>query len=63
MNIATRRSVFRWIHIIFSIPILGYIFSPAGGPLKLDLGLSGHPPTKVTLFYYKFRLSFRGLFR
>ena len=28
MNIATQRSIFRWIHIIFSIPILGYIYSP-----------------------------------
>jgi hypothetical protein len=25
---ATQRSIFRWIHIIFSIPILGYIYSP-----------------------------------
>ena len=23
-----QRTVFRWIHIIFSIPILGYIYSP-----------------------------------
>lgn len=22
------RTVFRWIHIIFSIPIIGYIYSP-----------------------------------
>jgi hypothetical protein len=22
------RSIFRWMHIIFSIPILGYIYSP-----------------------------------
>ena len=28
MNSATQRSIFRWIHIIFSIPILGYIYSP-----------------------------------
>jgi hypothetical protein len=28
MKEATRRSIFRWIHIIFSIPILGYIYSP-----------------------------------
>ena len=28
MNTATQRSIFRWIHIIFSIPILGYIYSP-----------------------------------
>ena len=25
---ATTRSVFRWIHLVFSIPILGYIYSP-----------------------------------
>lgn len=24
----TQRLVFRWIHIIFGIPILGYIYSP-----------------------------------
>ncbi len=28
MNQGTKRSIFRWIHIIFSIPILGYIYSP-----------------------------------
>jgi thiosulfate reductase cytochrome b subunit len=30
-NISNRglgRSIFRWIHIIFAIPILGYIYSP-----------------------------------
>ena len=25
---ASQRSIFRWIHIIFSIPIIGYIYSP-----------------------------------
>ncbi len=25
---ATKRSIFRWIHIVFAIPILGYIYSP-----------------------------------
>ena len=25
---ATQRTIFRWIHIVFSIPILGYIYSP-----------------------------------
>jgi len=24
----TKRSIFRWIHIIVAIPILGYIYSP-----------------------------------
>jgi hypothetical protein len=28
MNQSTQRAIFRWIHIIFSIPILGYIYSP-----------------------------------
>ena len=25
---ATQRTIFRWIHLVFSIPILGYIYSP-----------------------------------
>jgi hypothetical protein len=25
---ATKRSIFRWIHIVFAVPILGYIYSP-----------------------------------
>ena len=29
MNQATKRSMLRWIHIVFTIPILGYIYSPA----------------------------------
>jgi hypothetical protein len=28
MKEATKRLIFRWIHIVFSIPILGYIYSP-----------------------------------
>jgi hypothetical protein len=28
MKEATKRSIFRWIHIFFAIPILGYIYSP-----------------------------------
>jgi len=28
MKDATQRSIFRWIHIIVSILILGYIYSP-----------------------------------
>lgn len=28
MTEATKRSVFRWIHIVFAIPIIGYIYSP-----------------------------------
>lgn len=28
MNQGALRTVFRWIHIVFSIPIIGYIYSP-----------------------------------
>ena len=28
MKEATKRSIFRWIHIVFSVPIIGYIYSP-----------------------------------
>jgi len=28
MKDVTQRSIVRWIHLVFSIPILGYIYSP-----------------------------------
>jgi hypothetical protein len=28
MNQATILTIFRWIHIVFAIPIIGYIYSP-----------------------------------
>jgi len=28
MTKATKRSIFRWIHIVFAIPIIGYTYSP-----------------------------------
>ena len=28
MTDATKRSLFRWIHLVFAIPIIGYIYSP-----------------------------------
>jgi hypothetical protein len=28
MSDATKRSIVRWIHIFFAIPIIGYIYSP-----------------------------------
>ena len=28
MRETTKRSIFRWIHIVFGIPIIGYIYSP-----------------------------------
>jgi hypothetical protein len=33
MKEATKRSIFRWIHMIFGIPIIGYIYdSPSDTP-------------------------------
>jgi hypothetical protein len=33
MKEATKRRIFRWIHIIFGIPIIGYIYdSPSNTP-------------------------------
>jgi hypothetical protein len=29
MNQATKRSILRWIHLVVTIPILGYIYGPA----------------------------------
>jgi len=28
MRETTKRAIFRWIHIVFAIPIIGYIYSP-----------------------------------
>jgi hypothetical protein len=28
MNPSTQRLIFRWIHLVFAIPIIGYIYSP-----------------------------------
>jgi len=28
MNSNTKRSILRWTHIVFSIPIIGYVYSP-----------------------------------
>jgi hypothetical protein len=29
MKQSTKRSILRWIHIVFTIPILGYVYGPA----------------------------------
>lgn len=28
MTQSTKRSIIRWIHLVFAIPIIGYIYSP-----------------------------------
>ena len=28
MNSATKRSILRWVHLVFAIPIIGYVYSP-----------------------------------
>ncbi|MBV8572815.1 MAG: hypothetical protein JO319_19505 [Acidobacteriaceae bacterium] len=30
MHLPRSRTIFRWIHILFAIPIIGYIYSPFG---------------------------------
>jgi uncharacterized membrane protein len=40
MTEAIKRSIVQWIHIVFRIPILGYIYSPFNKiltPRQLDL--------------------------
>jgi len=29
MNQSTKRSILRWIHLVFTIPMLGYVYGPA----------------------------------
>jgi thiosulfate reductase cytochrome b subunit len=31
MKAATERKIIRWLHIVLSIPILGYIYGPVAG--------------------------------
>lgn len=28
MNAATKRAILRWVHLVLTIPVLGYIYSP-----------------------------------
>jgi len=44
MKEAAKRSIFRWIHIVFAIPITGYIYSP------LEVLPSYAPPTRFVFF-------------
>lgn len=34
MTAATKRSILRWIHIIFALPLLGYIYGPPAETLQ-----------------------------
>ena len=44
MQAATQRLIFRWIHIICSIPIIGYIYSP------FEVLPDYAPPTRFVFF-------------
>ncbi len=44
MQEATRRSIVRWIHIVCSIPIIGYIYSP------FEVLPDYAPPTRLVFF-------------
>ncbi|MDF3058701.1 MAG: hypothetical protein K0R17_2916 [Rariglobus sp.] len=43
MNTGTQRIIFRWIHILFGLPIIGYIYGP---------------PEEVAQYAYMFRYVF-----
>ena len=34
MQDITKRSILRWIHILFALPLLGYIYGPPGETLQ-----------------------------
>jgi hypothetical protein len=36
MKNATKRAILRWIHLIFTIPVLGYIYQPASQVEQYD---------------------------
>jgi hypothetical protein len=44
MQEATKRSIVRWIHIVCSIPIIGYIYSP------FEVLPDYAPPTRFVFF-------------
>ena len=65
MNQGTIRLIFRWIHIVFSIPILGYIYSPFDQIPNYApfLGLSSFPYLSSLDFGCGKATSFDDLFR
>ena len=65
MNI-NQRLIFRWIHIIFSIPILGYIYSPfrkTSQTMRPQPGLSSFLPWSLRDCGCGKAISFEDLFR
>jgi thiosulfate reductase cytochrome b subunit len=34
MNQGTKRSILRWIHLLFALPLLGYIYGPPSETLQ-----------------------------
>ena len=60
MKHSTKRSILRWIHILFGLPLAGYIYGPPSEPLQYlpffryvytpveEIGLS--PSTQNTAF-------------
>lgn len=44
MKDVTKRSILRWIHVVFAIPIFGYIYSPFEK-------LPGYAPPTLYIFF------------
>jgi len=65
MKDATKRSIVRWIQIVFAIPILGYIYSPLEQSQTTPplLGLSSYLYLPFRDFGYGKAMSFDDLFR
>jgi hypothetical protein len=65
MKEATKRSIFRWIHIIFGIPIIGYIYdSPTDTPNYAWSIRYVLLPVLLTAGLWMWKaMSFDGLFR
>lgn len=48
MKPGTKRSILRWIHLIFALPILGYIYGPPGETVQyLSFFRFGYVPIVV----------------
>ncbi len=55
MNAATKRSILRWIHLIVTIPILGYIYEPASEAEKYaDVARFVFVPIAILSGYWMF---------
>ena len=58
MKETTKRSIFRWIHIVFSSPIIGHVYSPFRELRNYDLD-NAQLPFQSAGWLISFRWAFR----